>query len=158
MMQLQLPPFSQFVPSLLLLLVLGWTAAWIWSVWLLATGSEGVRRLPVWLWAVFLVLVPVVTAPVFLLIGAPVNSSRARRWGAIAAMTAVVVTVAVVGIQQIGILDCRVAPKDRLTEVCTMAPRSATLPVLVGLSAAIVVVAFAMRRRHPARSPQPLAT
>jgi hypothetical protein len=158
-MQLELPPFSQFEPSLLLLLVFGWTAAWIWSVSLLATGSHGVRRLPAWLWAVLLVLVPVVTAPVFLLIGAPVNSSRARRWGAIAAMTAVVVTVAVVAIQQIGIMDCRVAPKDRLTQVCTMATRSATLPVLLGLSAAIVVVAFAFAMRgSPARSPQPLAT
>ena len=90
-----MPPFSQFVPSLLLLLVLGWTAAWIWSVWLLATGWDEVRRLPVWVWAVFLVLVPVVTAPVFLLIGAPVTSSRARRWAGIAAMTAVVVATLV---------------------------------------------------------------
>jgi hypothetical protein len=112
----------------------------------------------VWLWAVFLVLVPVVAAPVFLLIGAPVISSRARRWAAIAAMTAVAVTVAVVAIQQIGILDCRVTPKDRLTRVCEMAPRSTTLPVVLGLLAAIVVIAFAMRERHPARSPQPLAT
>ena len=73
-------------------------------------------------------------------------------------MTAVVVTVAVVAIQQIGIMDCRVARKDRLTGVCEMAPRSTTLPVVLGLLAALLVVAFAMRRRHPARSPQPLAT
>jgi hypothetical protein len=157
-MQLELPPFSQFEPSLLLLLVFGWAATWIWSVWLLATGWDDVRFLPVWLWAVFLVLVHVETAPMFLLIGAPVSSSRARRGAAIAAMTAVVVTVAVVAIQQIGIMDCRVAPKDRLTEVCEMAPRSATLPVVLGLLAAMLVVAFAMRRRHPARSPQALAT
>ncbi len=157
-MQLELPPFSQFEPSLLLLLVVGWVAAWIWSVWLLATESEGVRFLPVWLWAVFLVLVPVVTAPVFLLIGAPLSSSRARRWAGIAAMTAVVVTVAVVGIQQIGILDCQVAAEDPLTRVCWMEPRSATLPVVLGLLAAIVVAAFEMRRRHTAGSPQALAT
>jgi hypothetical protein len=157
-MQLELPPFSQFEPSLLLLLVVGWVAAWIWSVWLLATEPEGVRFLPVWLWAVFLVLVPVVTAPVFLLIGAPLSSSGVRLWAAIAATTAVVVTVAVVGIQQIGIMDCRVAKEDRLTGVCEMAPRSTTLPVVLGLSAAILVVAFAMRRRHPAGSQQALAT
>ncbi len=157
-MQLELPPFSQFVPSLLLLLTLGLAAAWIWSVWLLATGSDDVRFLSVWLWPVFLVLVPIVTPLVFLLIGAPVTSSRARHWAAIAAMTAVVVTVAVVAIQQIGILDCRVARRDPLTEVCEMAPRSTTLPVVLGLLAAMLVVAFAMRRGHPVQSPQPLAT
>ena len=155
-MQLQLPPFSQFVPSLLLLLTVGWVVAWVWSVGLLATRSENVRGLPVWLWAVLLVLAPV-TAAVFLLVGAPV-SRRARKGAAVAAMTAVLVTVGVVAIQQIGILDCRVARRDPLTEVCEMAPRSTTLPVALGVLAAIVVGAFVVRRRHPAGAPQPLAT
>jgi hypothetical protein len=157
-MQLELPPFSQFSPALLLLLALGWTAAWGCSLWLLATRSGGVRRLPVWLWAVLLVIAPIVTAPVFLLIGAPPISSRARRAAVIAVMAAVVITVVVVAIQQIGSLDCRIAPRDPLTQVCEMEPRSVALPVGSGVLAAIIVGTFVVRRRRPARTPQPLAT
>jgi hypothetical protein len=156
-MQLELPPFSQFVPSILMLLVIGWTTAWVWAVWLLATGSKSVRYLPVWLWAALLVLAPIVAAPAFLLIGAPLTSSRARREAAIAAVTAVVVTVTVVAIQQVGIWDCRIAREDPLTEVCEMAPRSTMLPVVLGVAAAIAVgVVLSLRRRH-ARTPQVLA-
>jgi hypothetical protein len=154
MVQLELPPFSQFSPSLLLVLTLVWTAAWGWSLGLLATGSGGVRRLPVWLWTVLLVIAPVVTAPVFLLIGAPI-SSRARRAAVIAVMTAVVVTVVAVAIQQIGILDCRIAHRS---QVCEMEPRSVLLPVGLGFLAAIVVGTFLVRPRRPAGTPQPLAT
>ncbi len=78
MVQLQLPPFSQFEPALLLVLTLVGAAAWGWSLFLLATAPANVKRLPVWLWAVVLVFVPFVAAPIFLLVGAPI-SSRARR-------------------------------------------------------------------------------
>lgn len=156
-MQLELPPFSQFVPSLLLLLTLGWTAAWVWSVWLLATRSEDVVGPPVRLWAVLLVLAPVVTAPVFLLVGAPI-STRTRRGAVYAAVTAVAVTVGVVAIQQIGIWDCRSVRKDPLTEVCEMAPRSTTLPLALAVLSAIIVAALVIRRRNPAGAPQPLTT
>ena len=155
-MQLQLPPFSRFEPALLLLLVLGVTAAWGWSFWLLATAPDGVRRLPVWLWAALLVIAPVITVPMFLLIGPSPISSRVRRAAAIAAMAAIIVTVVVVAIQQIGILDCRIAPGDPLTEVCEMEPRSTMLPVGSGVLAAIVVGTFVVRRRRPKRSPEPL--
>ena len=66
-MQLQLPPFSQFEPALLVVLTIVGAAAWGWSLFLLATAPANVKRLPVWLWAVLLVLVPFVTAPLFLL-------------------------------------------------------------------------------------------
>jgi hypothetical protein len=153
-MQLELPPFSQFSPSLLMLLALGFAAAWGWSLGLLATASGGVRLLPVWLWAVLLLVAPVVSVPVFLLIGSPPTSSRARLAAAVAAITALIVTAAVVGIQQIGILDCQIAHKTR---VCEMEPRSAMLPVALGVLAAIVVGTFVVRRPGPARTPPPLA-
>jgi hypothetical protein len=153
-MQLELPPFSQFSPSLLMLLALGFAAAWGWSLGLLATGSGGVRLLPVWLWAVLLLVAPVVSVPVFLLTGAPPMSPEARRAAVLAAIAALVVTVAVVAIQQIGILDCRVVHKS---QVCVMEPRSASLPVLFGVIAAIAVGTLVVRRRHPAPTPPPLA-
>ncbi len=63
-------------------------------------------------------------------------------------MTAVIVTAAVVAIQQIGILDCRTAP-DGLTEVCEMAPRSTMVPVAAGILTAIAVGGFVVLRRRP---------
>ena len=152
-MQLELPPFSQFSPSLFLLLALGFAAAWAWSLGLLATGSGGVRLLPVWLWGVLLLVAPVVSVPVFLLIGSPPNSAHARRAAALASITALVVTVAVVAIQQIGIMDCRIVHR---TGVCEMEPRSTMLPVALGILAAIVVGTFVARRHHP-QTPPPLA-
>jgi hypothetical protein len=153
-MQLELPPFSQFSPSLLILFALGFAAAWGWSLGLLATGAGGVRVLPTWLWAVLLLVAPVVSVPVFLLIGSPPTSARTGRAVCLAAITALVVTVAVVAIQQIGIWDCRIAHRTR---VCEMEPRSAMLPVVFGVLAAIVVGTFVVRRGHPERSPSPLA-
>ncbi len=147
MVQLQLPPFSQFEPPMLLVLTLVGAAGWGWSLYLLATAPANVKRLPVWLWAVLLVLVPVVTTPMFLLVGAPI-SSRARRVVAVSAVTAVLVTTVVVAIQQIGILDCRTAA-DGLTGVCEMEPRSTMLPVAAGILGAIVVGGFALLRRRP---------
>jgi hypothetical protein len=154
--QIELPPFSQFWPSLLLLLTLGLTAAWGWSLWLLVTGWGRVRGLPAWLWAVLLIVVPIVTAPLFLLVGAPI-SSRARRAAAVAAAAALVVTVGVVAIQQIGIMDCRVA-HDRLTEVCVMEPRSDALPIVLGVLAAIIIGILVQRPWRTPRMPKPLAT
>ena len=147
MVQLQLPPFSQFEPALLLVLTLVGAAAWGWSLFLLATAPADVKRLPVWLWAVLLVFVPFVAAPMFLLVGAPI-SSRARRAVAISAVTSVIVTTVVVAIQQIGILDCRTAP-DGLTGVCEMAPRSTMVPVAAGILTAIAVGGFVVLRRPP---------
>ncbi len=153
-MQLELPPFSQFTPSLLVLLTVLWVAAWGWSVLLLITRSNGVRGLSLWLWVVLLVFAPMVSAPVFLIGGAPI-SAQARRAAVIAAATGVVITVTVVAMQQIGIMDCRVVHR---TQVCEMEPRSDVLPVAVGMAAAIGAGAFMMRRRHSTPMPQPLAT
>ena len=153
-MQLELPPFSQFIPSLLMLLTVLWVAAWGWSVLLLITRANGVRGLSIWLWVALLVFAPMVSALVFLIGGAPI-SARARRAAVVAAATAVVVTVAVVALQQISIMDCRVV---RRSQVCEMEPRSDVLPVAVGMSAAIGAGAFMMRRRPSTPTPQPLAT
>ena len=153
-MQLELPPFSQFSPSLLMLLALGFAAAWAWSLGLLATGSGGVRLLPIWLWGALLLVAPVVSVPVFLLIGSPPDSAHARRAAALAAITALVVTAAVVAIQQIGIWDCRIVHR---TGVCEMEPRSTMLPVALGILAAIVVGTLVVRRPRPARTTPQLA-
>jgi len=156
-MQLELPPLSQFLPSVWLLFTLGFVAAWGWSVWLLATGRSGVRLLPVWFWAVLLVIAPIVSVPLFLVFGASLSSSPSRRAAAIGAIAALVATVAVVAIQQIGIWDCRVASEDPLTRVCEMEPRSILLPVAFGILSAIAVGILVMRRQRPTPPPQPLA-
>jgi hypothetical protein len=151
LVQLELPPFSQFSPSLLLLLAVGLFAAWVWSFGLLMAGSSEVRRLPVWLWAVFLVVAPFVSGPLFLLFGAP---ARARRAAAVAVASAVVVTVGVIAIQQIGIWDCRTV---RGSGVCEMEPRSVLLPVAVGVWAGIVAAVLVGWRRRATPTPQPLS-
>jgi hypothetical protein len=155
--QLELPPFSRFDPALIVLVGFIGAAVWGWSVFVLATKPGSVRRLPVWVWAILLVIVPFVAAPTFLLIGAPKASSRARRAIAISAIAAVVVTTGAVAIQQIGIVDCRIAP-DRLTQVCEMEPRSTLLPVAIGVVAAIGIAAFILRPRRPSGRPEPLPT
>ena len=150
MVQLEPPPFSQFEPALLLLLTLVGSVAWGWSLFLLATASANVKRLPVWLWAVLLVIVPFVTTPVFLLVGAPI-SSKARRAVVVLAAAAVLVTTVVVAIQQIGIFHCWTTA-DGLTEMCEMEPRSTMVPVAAGILAAIAVGGgFALLRRRPGR-------
>lgn len=156
-MQLALPPFSQFQPALFLLLELGLTATFGCSLWLLlTTAPDRIRRLPYWLWLVLIVIVPVVAPAMFLLFGAPSSSARLRRAVALAAIGAVVVTVTVVAIQQIGIWNCRLAPGDPLTRVCELEPRSELVPVVSGVLAAILV-GTATRRRRPGRSPHPAA-
>lgn len=157
-MQLELPPFSAFVPPLLLMMVLGGTAAWGWSLGLLAMEPDGTRLLPAWLWTVLLVIAPIATVPVFLVIGAPPISSRVWRAVAAAATVAVIVTGLVVATQQIGILDCRTVARDPMTEVCEREPRSEVLPVGLGVVAAFVVGTLVGRRRGPGRAAQPSAT
>jgi hypothetical protein len=153
--QLELPPFSQFSSSLVLLLAVGLTAAWAWSLWLLVTGWGRLRGLPAWLWAVLLIFAPTVSTPAFLVIGAPTDSSRARRAAAIAALAGVVVTVVVVAIQQIGIMDCRGGVRGG---VCEMEPRSDSLPVVLGVLAAVIVGILVRRPWYTARRPEFLAT
>jgi hypothetical protein len=143
--QLELPPFSQFTPSVLLLLGVGAVAAWGWSLGLLAGTPERARFLPVWLWAVLLVIVPGMSVPVFLLIGSPPIPRRTWRAIAMAVAAALVVTIGVVAIQQIGIMDCRVV---RHTGVCEMEPRSTWLPIGLGIAAAIFVGTLALVRGH----------
>jgi hypothetical protein len=158
--QLELPPFSQFSPSLMLWLTFGLTAAWAWSLWLLITGWDRLRGLPAWQWAVALIVAPIVSAPAFLVFGAPADSSRVRRVAATALLAGVVVTEVVVAIQQIGITDCQVVrvAHHGATGVCWMEARSDSLPVLLGILAAVIVGILVLRPWHTARSPEPLAT
>jgi hypothetical protein len=155
-MQLELPAFSQFSPSLLLLLAFGVVAAWGWSLGLLASAPRSLRLLPAWAWAIALVVAPIVAVPLFLLFGVPPLSRRTWVAIEIAVVAAIATTVAVVAIEQIGIVDCRVV---HASQVCEMEPRSALLPVGLGIAAAIFVGTIALERRHPDdRRLAPLAT
>jgi hypothetical protein len=144
--QLELPPWSQFQPLLLQLVVYGWIAAWVWSLWLDATRADEVKGLPAWAWALVLVLMPL-TVPLFLALGAPI-STRALGKVVLAAAIAVIAGVAVVAIQQIGIMDCQIVDHGR-TRVCTMEPRSMLLPLVIAAIAFIGAIPF-LRERRPA--------
>ncbi len=146
-MQLELPPWSQFQPMLLELVVYGWIAAWVWSLWLDATRSHEVKGLPAWAWALILVIAPL-TAPLFLALGAPI-SPRTLRKVALAAAIAVVAAVVVVAIQQIGIMDCRIADHGR-TRVCEMEPRSMLLPLVIAAAVFVGSIPFLRQRRSAA--------
>jgi hypothetical protein len=145
--QLELPPWSQFQPMLIELVVYGWIAAWVWSLWLDATRADKVKGLPAWAWALILVIVPL-AVPVFLAVGAPI-SARAVGKVVLAAAIAVIAGVVVVAIQQIGILDCRIVDHGR-TRVCTMEPRSMLLPLVISAIAFVGAIPFLRERRSAA--------
>ena len=63
-----------------------------------------------------------------------------------AAAIAVVAAVVVVAIQQIGIMDCRIADHGR-TRVCEMEPRSMLLPLMVAAAAFVGTIPFLRERR-----------
>ena len=145
-MQLELPPFSHFTPSLLVFTTLLLAAAWGWSIWLLATRISEVRVLPAWAWVLLLILVPLPTTVVFLLVGAPPITSQAWRTAGLAVVVGLLVVVGVVAVQQIGIMDCRTVHR---TEVCSMASRSYMVPVWIAALAMAVVVGLRSWRRRP---------
>ena len=142
-MQLELPPFSQFSPTLLSLLVLGWAIGWAWSLFVCAARSDEVKHLPAWAWALMLLIAPV-TVPLFLAVGAPISQRGGRAIG-VAAVAAVVVAVGVVALQQIGIMDCRVVDHG-LTRVCEREPRSTLLPLALAIAAAALAGGAVMGR------------
>jgi hypothetical protein len=151
-----MPPFSAFAASLMMLAVLGGTAAWGWSLGLLATDPAAVRGLPVWLWTVLLVVAPAIAVPVVLLIAAPRISPRVRRAVGVSVAVAVVVTTGVTAVQQIGVWDCRIV--EGRAGVCAGAARSEVVPVGLGVLAAVVSGALVGRRPDSGRMPQPRAT
>jgi hypothetical protein len=150
--QLELPPFNQFTPSLYLLLAIAGVAAWGWSLGLLAAAPARTRFLPAWVWGILLVLLPFVTVPVFLVAGGPSISRPTWRAIAMAVAAAILVTIGVVAVQQIGILDCRVVRHSR---VCEMEPRSLSLPIALGIGAAVSAGTLALARRP---RPRPAAS
>jgi hypothetical protein len=121
---------------------------------LLASSPARTRFLPAWLWGILLVLLPFVIVPVFLIAGSPPISRRTWRAVAVAVGAAIVVTVGVVAIQQIGIMDCWVIKR---TGVCVMEPRSTLLPVACGVAAALSTGTLALVRRRRS-APAALAT
>jgi len=67
----------------------------------------------------------------------------------VAAAIAVVAAVVVVAIQQIGIMDCRIADHGR-TRVCEMEPRSMLLPLVIAAAVFDGAIPFLRERRSAA--------
>ena len=151
-MQLELPPASDLTPTLIWLGALACLAALTWAFGLLAGDPRHTRIAPAWVWAVLLVVAPFVAVPVFLVAGAPPIPPRIWKLVGLACAVAVVVTVGVGGLQQIGRLDCRMTGdngRDLQVSVCEKEARNELLPAGIGAAAGVAAGALAGRRRDP---------